>query len=258
MLNKMPMKNSRPVKSKPFKAPTTPSVGAPSSDFTDASSLSCICQPSFVLGASPAKSVMSQNTPNANSIPRYGGSPVNILSIGTMHITAVPRTNGPNLLRAVSSRSLSLSSSPRSSCNAWVSGCALPTGATSSSSAPFRTARQLTSLRCPLAWNIMPRRGTTPATRLGGKSEKTMFVTVIFLLIQSIVVVTSPMGLHAPPAFAARTTSAPQVCLCSTSGTKCLKILSITIVDVRLSITELSTKLTMQLIGSKLFLRLDT
>ena len=68
-------------------------------------------------------------------------------------------------------------------------------------SPPFHTADS-TSLK--------NQRGSTPATKDGRKSHSTVCEAEILSWIQSIVVVTSPMGDQAPPAFAAITARPPQ------------------------------------------------
>ena len=59
------------------------------------------------------------------------------------------------------------------------------------------------------AKNVMSDSGTSSDTKDGIKSVVMVGSAVICPLIHSMVVVTSPMGVHAPPAFAAITTTAP-------------------------------------------------
>mmetsp|Transcript_17174 Transcript_17174/g.55015 ORF Transcript_17174/g.55015 Transcript_17174/m.55015 type:complete len:239 (-) Transcript_17174:126-842(-) len=96
----------------------------------------------------------------------------------------------------------------------------------------------------------MPRSGTAPAVNDGHRSHATVFGGVILPWIHSMVVVTSPMGLQAPPAFAAITALAPQFRRHSSSpGARRLRSFRARIVAVRLSITELSRKVRRQMMG---------
>ena len=74
-------------------------------------------------------------------------------------------------------------------------------GATSMPSS-FTSGRTMSPLR------VLPSRstGTTMQTRLGSRVFTMMLTVVTCPLIQSMMVVTSPMGLQAPPALAARMT----------------------------------------------------
>lgn len=73
-------------------------------------------------------------------------------------------------------------------------------------------------------------------------------------LIQSMVVVTSPMGVQAPPALAAMTTRAPKSLLASTLGTSLRRSEIMTMVVVRLSSTEDMTKARMPMVHMSPFL----
>mmetsp|Transcript_105168 Transcript_105168/g.279919 ORF Transcript_105168/g.279919 Transcript_105168/m.279919 type:complete len:216 (+) Transcript_105168:663-1310(+) len=169
-------------------------------------------------------SVTTQTTPRAKSIPRYGGRPVPIFSTGTMRMQQMPKIRTIMLKRGTSATS-----------SLALSALALPAGA-------FLASRQ--------ACHHRPARGATPATREGTKRLVTVAVTVILFWIHNIVVVTSPMGLHAPPALAAMTTRPPQSWRqLSSSAATWRKIFSATIVAVRLSMTELMKKLSKQIKG---------
>mmetsp|Transcript_11388 Transcript_11388/g.35233 ORF Transcript_11388/g.35233 Transcript_11388/m.35233 type:complete len:206 (+) Transcript_11388:500-1117(+) len=112
---------------------------------------------------------------------------------------------------------------------------------------------------CRRACHQRPPRGTTPATRDGMNKEVTVSRAEILPWIQSIVVVTSPIGLQAPPAFAATTARPPQRRRhSSSSGTMWRRSLTATIVAVRLSMTELMKKLSRQMIGISASRRLRT
>mmetsp|Transcript_16028 Transcript_16028/g.35511 ORF Transcript_16028/g.35511 Transcript_16028/m.35511 type:complete len:201 (-) Transcript_16028:949-1551(-) len=76
---------------------------------------------------------------------------------------------------------------------------------------------------------------TRVETMEGRKSPVMVGSTLICPLIHSIVVVTSPMGVQAPPALAAMTIMAPKSFLSSTSGRSFFTSETITMVVVRLS-----------------------
>mmetsp|Transcript_7061 Transcript_7061/g.24893 ORF Transcript_7061/g.24893 Transcript_7061/m.24893 type:complete len:246 (-) Transcript_7061:464-1201(-) len=77
--------------------------------------------------------------------------------------------------------------------------------------------------------------GTTSDMRLGSRRSCIVLRVVIWPLIHSMVVVTSPIGVQAPPAFAAMTTTAPKNLRSSSSGTSLRSRDTMTIVLVRLS-----------------------
>src|ERR1044072_6101077 len=81
----------------------------------------------------------------------------------------------------------------------------------------------------------MTSNGTSIHTRLGIKRDAMTDDAVICPPIQSMVVVTSPIGDHAPPAFAAMMTSTMYFNRMGGSETNFLRSETITIVVVRLS-----------------------
>mmetsp|Transcript_85335 Transcript_85335/g.246690 ORF Transcript_85335/g.246690 Transcript_85335/m.246690 type:complete len:210 (+) Transcript_85335:387-1016(+) len=88
-----------------------------------------------------------------------------------------------------------------------------------------------------------PMSGSAMTTNDGRNSQEIVFVTVILSDSQSIVVVTSPIGLQAPPALAAITISPPILCRrCRSLPTECRSNFRHTIVAVRLSMTALMKK----------------
>ncbi len=58
----------------------------------------------------------------------------------------------------------------------------------------------------PFSMKVMIESGTNIEINEGMNVSKIIFIAVIFPLIHNIMVVTSPIGLHAPPEFAARIT----------------------------------------------------
>ena len=84
--------------------------------------------------------------------------------------------------------------------------------------------------------------GTASDTKLGRKTEVMVLRVLMLPLIQSMVVVTSPMGVQAPPEFAARTIAAPKNFLLSGSFTSFRSRDTITMVLVRLSKIALMKK----------------
>mmetsp|Transcript_2759 Transcript_2759/g.5173 ORF Transcript_2759/g.5173 Transcript_2759/m.5173 type:complete len:271 (-) Transcript_2759:691-1503(-) len=122
-------------------------------------------------------SVNSHIIPSPPNIPRYGGIPVRNLKRGTKQSAASPQPNTSLPLGAISD---------------WASG---PAGGSS----PWNSFSI-----APISAN-----GTAMATSDGRISDSMMGTVVIWPPIHSIVVVTSPMGVHAPPALAAITTTAP-------------------------------------------------
>mmetsp|Transcript_25197 Transcript_25197/g.42203 ORF Transcript_25197/g.42203 Transcript_25197/m.42203 type:complete len:386 (+) Transcript_25197:1148-2305(+) len=88
------------------------------------------------------------------------------------------------------------------------------------------------------AKRVIRPRGTSKETTEGRKMSLIVAAEEIWPLIQSMVVVTSPMGVHAPPALAAMTTTAPKNwrCLGSLMSFRSREIM--TMVEVRLSRME--------------------
>mmetsp|Transcript_77989 Transcript_77989/g.223491 ORF Transcript_77989/g.223491 Transcript_77989/m.223491 type:complete len:228 (-) Transcript_77989:401-1084(-) len=91
--------------------------------------------------------------------------------------------------------------------------------------------------------NQSPNNGTTQAAKEGKKSHLMVAPTEMLPASHSIVVVTSPTGLHAPPALAAMTTMPPMVWrTCLSLAAVCRRSLRTTIVAVKLSMTALRKK----------------
>ena len=85
-------------------------------------------------------------------------------------------------------------------------------------------------------------KGISRDTKAGKKRCSISFKGLTFPAIQSMVVVTSPIGDHAPPALAAMMTKPANHMRSSLSGTILRKMEMSTIVAVRLSMMEESTK----------------
>mmetsp|Transcript_93688 Transcript_93688/g.262091 ORF Transcript_93688/g.262091 Transcript_93688/m.262091 type:complete len:250 (-) Transcript_93688:526-1275(-) len=174
-------------------------------------------------------SVTNQRIPSANNIPRYGGKPVVIFSMGTMRMHATPKSSTATLPRVTSDGALSQ----------W------PTDTTSSSASA--ASRLLATAR---ASHQSPAKGSMVTTNDGRNSHAMVCATVIFSANHSIVVVTSPMGLQAPPALAAMTKKPPMLWRSSLSWrTECRNNFKQTMVAVRLSMTALKKKHRMPRIG---------
>mmetsp|Transcript_39190 Transcript_39190/g.81341 ORF Transcript_39190/g.81341 Transcript_39190/m.81341 type:complete len:230 (+) Transcript_39190:384-1073(+) len=155
--------------------------------------------PSF----SSAKCMTSVNVhmkPNPVNMAKYGGRPVNSANTGTANKQAIPDQN-TNVARGDTSVASGNAMAEPSSSSTWL---------TKNASDP------------------------TKQTKLGRKSSVTVGIVDNWLLIQSIVVVTSPMGVHTPPALAATTTMAPNKRRSLSSGTSFRSKDTITIVTVRL------------------------
>mmetsp|Transcript_48054 Transcript_48054/g.82006 ORF Transcript_48054/g.82006 Transcript_48054/m.82006 type:complete len:274 (-) Transcript_48054:409-1230(-) len=155
-------------------------------------------------------SVSTHMTPNPPSIPRYGGRPVSSLNTGTNSKQRMP-----------------------------VANTMLPRGASSSSAAKdavIALAAQISTSHSSSSctWGRSSAVETTMLARLGRNKLVTMGSVLKFSLIQSMVVVTSPIGVHTPPALAATTTSAPNSFLSSLSGTSFRSRDTMTMVTVRL------------------------
>mmetsp|Transcript_14064 Transcript_14064/g.28866 ORF Transcript_14064/g.28866 Transcript_14064/m.28866 type:complete len:225 (-) Transcript_14064:849-1523(-) len=146
-------------------------------------------------------SVSAHIAPSPVSIARYGGKPVSSEKTGTARRDARP-----------------------------VANTSLPRGARATGS-PASSARSISpSDTCPTRKARLPTRHTTD----GRNSSVTVAVVDRLWLIHSIVVVTSPIGVHTPPAFAATTTIAPNSLRSTGSGMIFLSSETITIVTVRL------------------------
>mmetsp|Transcript_17693 Transcript_17693/g.28963 ORF Transcript_17693/g.28963 Transcript_17693/m.28963 type:complete len:147 (-) Transcript_17693:1226-1666(-) len=83
-------------------------------------------------------------------------------------------------------------------------------------------------------WLTRKNNDATRHTIEGRNNSVTVGIVERLLLIQSIVVVTSPIGVQTPPALAATTTIAPNNLLSSSLGTNFLSKDTITIVTVKL------------------------
>mmetsp|Transcript_61603 Transcript_61603/g.101775 ORF Transcript_61603/g.101775 Transcript_61603/m.101775 type:complete len:243 (+) Transcript_61603:639-1367(+) len=158
-------------------------------------------------------SVISHIVPKLASIPRYGGSPVHILNTGTNISAMMPDTKNKRLCAA-----------PRPKARDAGMGGSVPANSQS---------RDIISS------------GTNSATMLGRISANIVGQVVMLPLIHSIVVVTSPMGVQAPPAFAAMTARPPKSMRSSVwSGSIFRSSETMTMVDVRLSSTAERQKVT--------------
>mmetsp|Transcript_2130 Transcript_2130/g.7577 ORF Transcript_2130/g.7577 Transcript_2130/m.7577 type:complete len:399 (-) Transcript_2130:514-1710(-) len=157
-------------------------------------------------------SVSSQMLPRPNSMPRYGGKPVVALKTGTKIRLARP---------------------------------------TKKTRMPFGAMRESPALSgasflpCSSGMLVMSASGTAKLTADGRTRSFMVAMVEIWPLIHSIVVVTSPMGVHAPPALAAMTTTAPSSLRRSGSLTSLRSRETITMVDVRLSSTADKQKVRM-------------
>ena len=130
-----------------------------------------ICWITFFL-SSILDNLTTHKMPNPPSIPIYGGRCVYVLKTGTDISAAIPRNR---ILLPL----------PTDVSDERVPWC----------------------LEIASAFNVTVRyrSGASIQTRLGMNSVFMMFTVVICPPIQSMVVVTSPIGVHAPPAFAAIT-----------------------------------------------------
>mmetsp|Transcript_18368 Transcript_18368/g.29606 ORF Transcript_18368/g.29606 Transcript_18368/m.29606 type:complete len:260 (+) Transcript_18368:322-1101(+) len=146
-------------------------------------------------------SVKVHIAPKPVNMARYGGRPVSSANTGTHKRLAIPlqKTNFPR------------------GANSDGSGSAEFSKDSSSSTWPTKNAREAT-------------RHTTE----GRKSSVTVGMVESWLLIHSIVVVTSPIGVQTPPALAATTTMAPKSFLSASFGTNFFKSEHMTMVTVKL------------------------
>src|ERR1041385_3784312 len=142
----------------------------------------------------------------------YGGRPVRVLNMGTNINMPIPST--------------SIDALPR-------------TGAAGSTR---------DSPKSPFNVNDKMINGTNRQITLGKNKVRMIFTVVICPPIQSIVVVTSPIGVHAPPAFAAITTIPAKNRRMSLLGISLRISDTITIAVVRLSSIDERKKLTQQMI----------
>mmetsp|Transcript_13421 Transcript_13421/g.45372 ORF Transcript_13421/g.45372 Transcript_13421/m.45372 type:complete len:397 (+) Transcript_13421:81-1271(+) len=163
--------------------------------------------------SSPAwmASVRAQRTPRAESMPRYGGRPVRALKRGTDRspATPVPKTSCP---RGASS-AVAAAGEPLPSLRGTPSVSASTSGTMGAMAAALITVDTI--------------EGRTRFTMVGS--------AVTCPLIHSMVVVTSPIGVHAPPALAAITTMEPKSLRSSGSGKSLRRSETMTMVVVRLS-----------------------
>mmetsp|Transcript_21115 Transcript_21115/g.66781 ORF Transcript_21115/g.66781 Transcript_21115/m.66781 type:complete len:234 (-) Transcript_21115:743-1444(-) len=180
----------------------------------------------------PRESVATHTMPRARSMPRYGGRPVQIFRTGTMRMQLMPRASTPTFEAVTFAGPEPTDSSARlTSPGHAADSCALEAA-------------------CRLACHQRPASGTTPATREGRNRPATVSKAEILPWIQSIVVVTSPIGLQAPPAFAAITAQLPQLRRKDSSFLATWRrSFNATIVAVRLSMTELRKKVKRQMMG---------
>mmetsp|Transcript_63901 Transcript_63901/g.187448 ORF Transcript_63901/g.187448 Transcript_63901/m.187448 type:complete len:257 (+) Transcript_63901:583-1353(+) len=202
--------------------------------------------------------------PRARSMPRYGGRPVDIFRTGTSRIRKIPKVMTSTLDLVTFSLSGGSSQPNGAASSSSLVGVLLP----SSWCPRFWAAPVLVPLRWPAIcraafWGVFSAifgpcmfpqdqntTGRVPDTSDGTKSHFAVGTVLIFPWIHSIVVVTSPIALHAPPALAAITMRPPHRCRKSlSSGTRRRRILSETIVAVRLSITELRKNVRKHKIG---------
>mmetsp|Transcript_16185 Transcript_16185/g.44816 ORF Transcript_16185/g.44816 Transcript_16185/m.44816 type:complete len:218 (+) Transcript_16185:1273-1926(+) len=139
--------------------------------------------------------------PSPVSIAKYGGRPVNSENTGTQRRQAIPLQNTKSPRGASSDGSGRVEFSNESSSSTWFT----------------RNARE-----------------TTRQTKDGMNNSVTVGIVESWLLIQSMVVVTSPIGVQTPPAFAATTTIPPKSFLSSTFGTSFFNSEHMTIVTVKL------------------------
>mmetsp|Transcript_47424 Transcript_47424/g.143563 ORF Transcript_47424/g.143563 Transcript_47424/m.143563 type:complete len:225 (-) Transcript_47424:1424-2098(-) len=146
-------------------------------------------------------SVSVHIAPRPVNIAMYGGNPVSSENTGTARRAAMPAQNTSCPRGASSEGSGKVDSSSEPSSSTWFT----------------RNANE-------------PTRQTTE----GKKSSVTVGTVDRLLLIQSIVVVTSPIGVQTPPAFAATTTIAPKRRRSSSLGTSFRSKDTMTIVTVRL------------------------
>mmetsp|Transcript_25359 Transcript_25359/g.60325 ORF Transcript_25359/g.60325 Transcript_25359/m.60325 type:complete len:226 (+) Transcript_25359:632-1309(+) len=173
-------------------------------------------------------------------MPKYGGKPQPIFKPGTMRMQSTPNIKAMTFDRVMGSCSASSASSFSGSCSQPGAFLSFVWRCRVSASSAMRRA----------AWHLKPHKGKTPATKDGKKSQSTVCTAEMRSWIQSMVVVTSPMGLQAPPALAAITARPPHSWRYSwLSGAKRRRIFTATMVEVRLSITELSIKVRMQMMG---------
>mmetsp|Transcript_6977 Transcript_6977/g.14107 ORF Transcript_6977/g.14107 Transcript_6977/m.14107 type:complete len:221 (+) Transcript_6977:344-1006(+) len=113
----------------------------------------------------------------------------------------------------------------------------------SSSSSSLPSSAVSLALASRRTSHMRPANGSKITTVDGTSSHAIVFITVILSAIHNIVVVTSPTGLHAPPAFAAMTMTPPMLWRrCLSLPTACRSNFKQTMVAVKLSITALRKK----------------
>mmetsp|Transcript_8097 Transcript_8097/g.20792 ORF Transcript_8097/g.20792 Transcript_8097/m.20792 type:complete len:206 (+) Transcript_8097:412-1029(+) len=131
------------------------------------------------------------------------------------------------------------------SCISTDAGSALtlpPPEASSPAPAPAAAVSSFTLPWASSANLVMRKMGTASDTMDGTMSHLIVSMLLMLPLIQSMVVVTSPMGVQAPPALAARTTAAPKNWRRSGSLTSLRRSETMTMVLVRLSRMALMKK----------------
>jgi len=124
------------------------------------------------------------------------------------------------------------------SCISTDAGSALTLPPPEASSPAPAAAAAVSSFTLPWASSanlVMRKMGTASDTMDGTMSHLIVSMLLMLPLIQSMVVVTSPMGVQAPPALAARTTAAPKNWRRSGSLTSLRRSETMTMVLVRLS-----------------------
>mmetsp|Transcript_18305 Transcript_18305/g.40542 ORF Transcript_18305/g.40542 Transcript_18305/m.40542 type:complete len:380 (-) Transcript_18305:297-1436(-) len=164
-------------------------------------------------GTPPGGSIQShkiQTTDRASIIPMYGGTP------------AMTRKNGTNKMDENPTQNTTMPAAGLRS-SMGITSCSLSSGSTEN----FENKRNSS-------------KGTPVHTTEGKIKSLTVAAPVILSSIHSMVVVTSPTGLHAPPALAANTTNPPIVDLSFVSDSEgsILRVMdTTTIVAVKLSTT---------------------
>mmetsp|Transcript_309 Transcript_309/g.342 ORF Transcript_309/g.342 Transcript_309/m.342 type:complete len:226 (-) Transcript_309:1160-1837(-) len=139
--------------------------------------------------------------PSPVNIATYGGNPVSSEKMGTAKRDAMPAQN-----------------------TSW------PRGASSDGSGNVESSSDVSSS----TWFTRNANDPTRQTTEGRKSSVMVGTVDNWLLIQSMVVVTSPIGVQTPPAFAATTTIAPKRRRSSSLGTSLRSKETMTMVTVRL------------------------
>ena len=163
----------------------------------------------------------TQSTPRLSIIPMNGGRCVQALKIGTTINPASPNTR--NSVR----------------CHGWIVLSSL-------SSVLSEMAG-----KSPFIQRDAIKSGMSKQTTLGRNNSRITSTELILFFTQSMVVVTSPITLHAPPAFAAMTAIPTNINRVSRSATNLRNSDTATIAVVRLSNTEDKKKVTQPTIHSR-------